>query len=95
MTKWCQRKGRPIGSRGIVSRVPYGDITLMPANPKLWGDSLVFSDVPLLLARIIFIESVDGAFCLGDGLLTFRLGCIVTRFDGLLLLFAPFPEIGY
>jgi len=54
-------------------------------------DPLVLSDVPLLLVSVLLVKSVNCAFGLGDGLLTFRFGRSVTRLDGLLLLFAPFP----
>jgi hypothetical protein len=77
-------------SRGTVSRVPCGDLeSMFAAALDSKEDPLVFSDVPLFLASVILVESVNCAFRLGDGLLTFRLGCSVTRLDGLLLLFTP------
>ena len=90
-TKWYQTKGRVIGPRGTVSRVPCGDLRPMSVDASSKEDPLVFSDVSLLLTSIFLVESVNCAFSFGDGLLTFPLGCSVTRLDGLLLLLAPFP----
>ena len=90
-TKWYQTKGRVIGPRGTVSRAPCGDLRLMSADAGSKEDPLVFSDISLLLTSIFLVETVNCAFSLGDGLLTFLLGCGITRLDGLLLLFAPFP----
>ena len=84
-----------IGSRGIVSQVPYGYLSPISAGPSFEGDPLVFPDVPLLLASIILIESIDCAFSLGNCFLTFLLGCGVTRFNRLLLFFAPLPGFSY
>ena len=61
----------------------------MSADADSKEDSLIFSDVPLFLVGVILVECVNCAFRLGNGLLTFRFGCSVTRLDGLLLLFAP------
>lgn len=91
MTKWCQTKGKVIGSLGNLSRVPCGDLRPMSVDASPKENPLVLSDVPLLLVGIFLVKTVNCAFSLGDDLLTFRFGCSVTRLDGLLLLFAPFP----
>lgn len=74
-----------------MSRVPCGDLRPMSVDAISREDPLIFSNVPLLLASIFLVESVNCALSLGDGFLTFRLGCSVTRLDGLFLLLTPFP----
>ena len=64
----------------------------MSADAGSKEDLLVLSDVSLLLTSIFLVKAVNCAFSLGDGLLAFLLGCGIPRLDGLLLLFAPFPE---
>jgi len=78
------------GPQGIVSRVPCRGLRPMSVDAGSKEDLLIFPNVLLLLPSIILVECVDCALGLGDGLLTFRLGCSVTRLYGLLLLFAPF-----
>ena len=52
-------------------------------------NSLVFSNAPFLLLRIVFVEFFNVTLCTGDGILPTSLGSRVTTFHFLSLLFTP------